>query len=319
MIHRTIRGFCLSLLFALSVGSVEGADAPDFSGNWVFRLGNRPLLVLTVSRVAGKSRGFEGSLTAPNFSYQSGSGLPYEIIYAIKGPVVQKPIVRSEIKNDCLALTTQNPANEKDEDNYQLCLIERGRGTLGYDFPVDPWPVIREEQPPSPATDWESRPYFLDETDVSNPEMQRICDDDRKDRELPYEKIDWTVVDKADAARRDATRKLMSDGKLHTGADFKNAAYIFQHTAVAPEEFLLAHALAMAAVAKGEASANFIAAETLDRYLQSIHQPQVFGTQMRIENQSNPKEPYNRTLVPNSLRRLLSVPPQATQQEQSKH
>jgi hypothetical protein len=315
MIHRVV--LSLYLLLALFICNVEAADKPDFSGNWVLRLGSRPLVVLTISRIAKRAGAFGGSLTAPKFSYQSGSP-PYQIIYNIKGPVVQNPIVRSEIKSDCLVFTTQNPTNTKDEDNYRLCLIDRGRGTLGYDFPVEPWPVALEVQPPSVATDWESRSYVLDETDTSSPEMVRIRDDDRKDRQLPYEKIDWAVVDKADAARRDAARRLLADRKLHTATDFKNAAYIFQHTAVTPEEFLLAHALAMAAIAKGEASANLIAAETLDRYLQSIHQPQVFGTQVDLAHESVPLEPYNRALIPDSLRRILSAPPQTTQEGQQK-
>lgn len=318
MIRRVVRNLRFYLILALITSNLEAADKPDFSGNWVLRLGNRPLLVLTLSRSAKISGGIEGSLTAPRFSYQSGSGSLYEIIYDIKSPVVRNPIVRSEIKNDCLVFTTRNPKNKNDEDSYRLCLSERGRGTLGYDFPVDPWPVALEAQSPSVATDWESHSYYFDETDVSCPEMQRIRDDDQKDRQLPYEKIDWAVVDKADAARRDTTRKLLADGKLHTALDFKNAAYIFQHTAVAPEEFLLAHALAMAAIAKGDASANLIAAETLDRYLQSIHQSQIFGTQVDVAHESIPQEPYNRELIPNSLRHILSAPQQAIQQEQKK-
>jgi hypothetical protein len=74
----------------------------------------------------------------------------------------------------------------------------------------------------------------------------------------------------------------------------------------------------MAAIAKGEASANLIAAETLDRYLQSIHKPQIFGTQMDVAHESFPQEPYDRGLIPNSLRRILSVPPQTTQEGQRK-
>jgi hypothetical protein len=318
MVRRVVRNLRLYLILAVITCNVEAADKPDFPGHWVLRLGNRPLLVLTISRSAKRSGGFEGSLTAPRFSYQSGSGSLYEIIYDIKSPVVRNPIVRSEIKNDCLVFTTRNPKIENDEDSYRLCLSEQGRGTLGYDFPIEPWPVALETQSPSVATDWESRAYHFDETDVSCPEMQRIRDDDQKDRQLPYEKIDWAVVDKADAARRDATRKLLADGKLNTPLDFKNAAYIFQHTAVAPEEFLLAHALAMAAIAKGEASANLIAAETLDRYLQSIHKPQIFGTQMDVAHESFPQEPYDRGLIPNSLRRIFSVPPQTTQEGQRK-
>ena len=54
---------------------------------------------------------------------------------------------------------------------------------------------------------------------------------------------------------------------------------IFQH-GTKPEDYLLAHVLATAALRKGGAPlAPGLVAATLDRYLQSIGQPQVFGTQ----------------------------------------
>jgi hypothetical protein len=53
---------------------------------------------------------------------------------------------------------------------------------------------------------------------------------------------------------------------------------VFQHGRDA-DDYLLAHILAVQAVVKGDASSKWIAAATLDRYLQAIGHPQVFGTQ----------------------------------------
>lgn len=131
-------------------------------------------------------------------------------------------------------------------------------------------------------------------------------------------KIDWTVVDKADAARRAATRSLLNEGKLHTGEDFQQAAFVFQHGDT-PDDYLLAHTLAVVAVAKGQSSAIWISAATLDRYLQSVHQPQIYGTQFDTKpNEPTTPEPYNRGLISDALRRQLGVPSQAAQEEQRK-
>jgi hypothetical protein len=81
-----------------------------------------------------------------------------------------------------------------------------------------------------------------------------------------------------DAERRKRAHQLLDQRALQSGADFHDAAFIFQHGDT-PDDYLLAHVLAMAAVAKGDGRGRWIAAATLDRYLQSIGQPQVFGTQ----------------------------------------
>jgi hypothetical protein len=38
-----------------------------------------------------------------------------------------------------------------------------------------------EKASPAVASDWESRQYFLDESDVSNAEVQQIWEGDKKD------------------------------------------------------------------------------------------------------------------------------------------
>jgi hypothetical protein len=75
----------------------------------------------------------------------------------------------------------------------------------------------------------------------------------------------------------------------------------------------------MVAVATGQSSAIWIASATLDRYLNSIHQPQIYGTQFYTKlKEPATQEPYNRTLISDALRRQLSVPSQAEQEEQRK-
>jgi len=79
-------------------------------------------------------------------------------------------------------------------------------------------------------------------------------------------------------ARRAEVRKLLEEGKLTSGEDFSDAALIFQHGQT-PEESLFAHVLAVEALIRGGSADKWLAAATLDRYLQAVNRPQIFGTQ----------------------------------------
>ena len=308
-----------SLLLFLGVMLTVNSPAQQtsgFAGNWVLRLGNRIFVVVTLSPILGSDGHFTGFLARPkHYSVANGA-----FFSGIKGPAVRYPIIHSSSKANCVAFTTQNPANNNDKDEFRLCTDRQGHGNLQIDISgFEPWPVTREKGSLAIATDWDStRSYFLDDSDVSNPEMQRIFEADQKDRQPGVGKIDWGVVEKADAARREETRKLLSDGKLHTGEDFERAAFVFQHSDT-PDDYLLAHTLAMVAVARGQGSALWIEAATLDRYLNSIHQPQIYGTQFYFKaHEPTTQDPYNRSLLPDALRRSLGVPSQAAQEEQRK-
>ena len=65
-------------------------------------------------------------------------------------------------------------------------------------------------------------------------------------------------------------KKLLDTGKLVTGEDFECAAFVFQH-GVRPEDYLMAHILAMTALVRGNAKARWISAATLDQ-LPGVHQ-----------------------------------------------
>ena len=124
---------------------------------------------------------------------------------------------------------------------------------------------------------------------------------------------DATRIAKDDAARREQVRALLAAGALRAGEDFRRAAFIFQHGDT-PDDFLLAHTLALVALAKGDRSASWIAAASLDRYLHAIDRPQIFGT--GFTPKALDQEPFNRTFVSDDIRRQLGVPPLAEQREQ---
>ncbi len=151
---------------------------------------------------------------------------------------------------------------------------------------------------------------------ATNGEMTAIFDADQAARNTP--KIDWPVVREADRARRVRTQALLDTGQLHSADDFYHAAFVFQHGDLA-EDCLKAHALAVVAAARGKPEAAWIAAATLDRYLQRIGQPQIYGTQYLSHGDNVwTQEPYRRDLLSDAVRDATGVPPIARQEEKLK-
>lgn len=147
----------------------------------------------------------------------------------------------------------------------------------------------------------------------SNSEMTSIFDADQAARSAPQ--IDWAVVGPADGKRRARTEALLNAGQLHSADDFYHAAFVFQH-GDKPEDFLKAHALALVAAAEGKPEAVWIAAASLDRYLQNIGQPQIYGTQYRRMGDSPwTQDPYRPDLLPDAVRRASHVETLAEQAE----
>jgi hypothetical protein len=131
-------------------------------------------------------------------------------------------------------------------------------------------------------------------------------------------------------ARRAEVQTLLAQGKLLTGEDFSDAALIFQHGRTT-EDFLFAHILAMEGLMRGGSVDKWIAAATLDRYLQSLSQPQVFGTQYsgdkgagnapkpqvdpHVLNIQRTQQPYNPNLLSDAVRQDFCVPDVTQQQK----
>jgi hypothetical protein len=166
------------------------------------------------------------------------------------------------------------------------------------------------------------------------PNIHQLFLDDQSDRSGDKNVAAYgNDVTTRDAKRRALTKELIATGQLKTSRDFHDAAYIFQHGDEA-NDYLLAHILAVEAVVKGDASSKWIAAASLDRYLQAIGKGQVFGTQYldkrylyvlkhkdepNLQNrpEANEKgktqEPYEKDIVPDSLRNDFCVPTLAQQ------
>ena len=173
-----------------------------------------------------------------------------------------------------------------------------------------------QQTPPSPTI-----PTLED----VKPEILRVVIDDQWDRgndmfggrqvKAP-DTLDWQAISERDQQRQSAIRALLAKGQIETGREYHYAALVFQHSST-PEALTLAHVLAVTAVIQGDSSAKWLAAATLDRYLQNDKQAQVFGTQF-LRQGDNPQwtmEPYNRAAVPDAVRRLWCVVSQPEQDQ----
>lgn len=149
---------------------------------------------------------------------------------------------------------------------------------------------------------------------TDNPKLTTMFNTDQSAREGDH--IDWVKLSKEDEQRRHDLHHMLDAGEVRSGNDFFHAAMIFQH-GQNPDDYLLAHVLAMDAVAQGNKEARWLSAATLDRYLLSIWQPQVFGTQFQggvnFEHMTHDK--LNSEIVSDSMRAATCVTSRADQQK----
>ena len=141
-----------------------------------------------------------------------------------------------------------------------------------------------------------------------NSELTHLFQEDQADRQPGLHGIDWAVVKPRDDARLARTRELYASGGLRTGADWWHAALILQHSSDA-DDYLLAHEMSVAAVAKGEENAKWLVAATEDRFLMKIGRKQRFGTQYEpAEEAGKYRLASTDSGVTDELRAVLNTP-----------
>lgn len=157
-----------------------------------------------------------------------------------------------------------------------------------------------------------------------NPEVLKLVVEDQWDRgndmfgkgQVKTQKeIDWKAVALHDNARHQAIRDLLAAKKLKTSSDYDYASLIFQHSGD-PSDLMLAHLLSSTSVSMG-GNGKWMMAATLDRYLRSIKQPQIFGTQFFTTDGGHTwtMEPYNRSTLTDAERALWCVVPIVEQEK----
>jgi hypothetical protein len=141
--------------------------------------------------------------------------------------------------------------------------------------------------------------------------MARIFGEDQKDRAnwFTLSRSERNQVSRRDAARRQLVEDMVRRGLLRTGEDFEKAAFVFQH-GLKLTDFAMAHALALTASAVEPFRGAWIAAASFDRYLYRSGKPQIFGTAL------DDKTPFDKNLLPDSIRIANCVPPLAVRERQ---
>ena len=141
---------------------------------------------------------------------------------------------------------------------------------------------------------------------ATSKELHEIYGADQADRES--QPIDWSVVNPRDEERRALVAGILNGAETLCPEDLYHAAMVFQHGR-APQHYLLAQVLASAAAFQGHQGSRWLSAATLDRYLGSVEQSQISGTQYR-RKQGEPwtQEPFDRSIVSNAIRELFNVP-----------
>lgn len=306
------RKLAASALLWVSLTCVAGGAEPKaFDGTWVMRLGERTIFVLTLH---SKGANTSGSFDRPA-EFSSEGNTTFSNMH---GGLRHDSIVNIRESNGVLQFTVPDAAAPIDNAQYTMS-VQANRATLFKTTPDDPAPnnpyiFQRATADAKVSTNWEpNRAYSANDFDTPNPKMKTMYDEDQRVRSV--EPINWESVGKSDTQRREQTRKLLADGVLHTGNDYEEAAFIFQHGQTT-DDYLLAHTLALVAVSKGDAGAIWIATAAFDRYLQQIGQKQIYGTQYRSDA-THPwnQDPYNRDLVSDALREQLGTQSDAVEKE----
>jgi hypothetical protein len=151
---------------------------------------------------------------------------------------------------------------------------------------------------------------------ANNAELTQLYNEDQRVRQPKPLSPEEKPITRTDADRLAALKQMIANDQLQTAADYRHAAFIMQHSLVS-SDYLLAHTLAVICTADGDKTCAWLSAATLDRYLQSIKQPQIYGTQFFGSGHAPiTQQPYADDLIPDSLRKKLGVPSRAEQKTQ---
>ena len=307
----------LGLYFAGSLTAQKDVDTTTLVGNWAYSLGPKTLFGLHLERDPIKPNQLHGYVMLPedfNVNSQNGTRLQFSNISS-KGE--QHPVASFAWQNGALQLRSLSPAQGGSATpTYSVTPIDNTNVDFTLFLSFANLRMKRITGVPQLAPDWDSkRTYTQDDFALDNDDMTAIVARDQADR-AGTSHLSQQALDEGDSKRRVQTAALLQQGLLHTGPDFDHAALVFQHGTTS-NDYLLAHVLAVIAISKGQSGAVWISAATLDRYLQSLHQPQIFGTQYKTLNKDpSTQEPYDRSLISDALRAYMEVPDQAVQEAQ---
>jgi hypothetical protein len=303
MVRTLIRRILVLVLLFLASPVV----ASNPSGLWALRAEGKTLMLFEVQRTA---QGWKGAWTQPEKYSTDG-----DFFTRIESRTKRRIAREAHTVEDGVELVFDSPWPGGTPDHVIIRVLNATTAGMTWAaFNKTPYILTHVKAPP-PFGPWQvDRDYVPDTKRSTSVEMTEIFNADQAARADPAG-IDWKIVLPADAVRRTRTQTMLDLGLLASGDDFYHAAYVFQH-GDAPDDFLKAHALAVIAISRGRLDATWIAAATLDRYLQRIGQSQIYGTQFNRPGTNFTQEPYRRNLLSDAVRRASHVPALADQEQQ---
>lgn len=280
------------------------AKSNDLLGRWAVRSGGQTFMIVDVTHDNDK---FSATILRPTNGRISYPQAAVEI----SGPVKALTLREQRRGPNSIDFAAKDSLTEISV----LTLVDQDRMSLRYinGSLLEPILFSRARDGENVSLDWSTQAeWHLDQSWPDNALLVQMFKEDQEIRKEDSN-TDWEVAQAEDRKRREAVQKLLDENKLHSGTDFYYAAFIFQH-GQQPADYLKAHVLATIAATRGRRDAIWISAATLDRYLQSIGQKQIFGTQFRFPTDDTvTQEPYDRTLLTDAIRAVSRVPDLVTQ------
>ena len=110
--------------------------------------------------------------------------------------------------------------------------------------------------------------------------LKKLYDEDQADRASPST-VDWTQVSLRDLKRRAEVGRIFGQGCFKEAEDYRSAAGIYQHGDT-PDQYFQAFIWAKKASDLGDKMVGSMPADAIDRYLYSIGQKQLYGTELTV-------------------------------------
>lgn len=275
---------------------------PCAQGTWALKASGTTVFRFTIGTTATWERPDHFETDGDSFS-------------KVSGPPIWRVATNVKLRDGEVEVTFADPIPGALPDIFRFHCVDKSHLTASYEGSAfEPFDLVKDQPNGGPLGPWDRRrTYVCAVKRPTNAKMTAIFEADQAERRT--DQIDWSIVEPADQKRLHDTQELLEAGALQSGDDFYHAAFVFQHGS-RPGDYLKAHLLATVAIARGKPGAVWIAAASLDRYLQAIGQPQVLGTQYKVPKSGTAtQEPYDRALMPDALRRALHVPGLSEQEQ----
>lgn len=146
--------------------------------------------------------------------------------------------------------------------------------------------------------------------ETENLKLKELFDDDQSDRAKVYDTPEAVAqLNERDAARRKRILVMMELDEIKTKNDLYHTAVIFQHGNTS-SDFLIAHRLATLAALLGHRTGRWLLSAALDRYLMSIKQGQIYGTQFEYgsDKKYQLKLPVQDPIILSFEKEMLGIP-----------